>query len=537
MVSTKVSLRVFLSGLPILASARITSRSAIEWGPCEEGEFNTTLPVQCGTVAVPLDYTDPDSKTFDLELVKIPALIQPSRGSIQLNFGGPGFSARGGAVATGSLLQAGGTYDLVAFDPRGTGKTIPTICTDDPLYIGQILGETRASNESDTSLQRLWARGQVDAHICQHLGRGNETAEFIGTAFVARDLISVVDALGEDGLLRYWGFSYGTTLGATVGAMFPDRIDKMILDGVQNPHEYYHAHVDFEGWADSDKVFSYFFTSCIEAGPTKCALAALNKTASELEQDTWDFFDKVREAPIPVGSAILDLLVVKGIVVEQLKDTFLWPTTSQLLAVLLYGSDMEAQAVLDPLLNRAGISPLAGFNFTQALWGIHCGDRIPRLGSFEEAIPEFAKLAETSRLMSDVAASITSHCAQWPWHAKEAYPGDFKVKTKNPILFAGNTRDAHTPIRSAYNVSSGFEGSGILEVNGTGHCALSAPSECSFAVIAAYWGNGTLPSTGSVCEAAGPFDGYTWADVFEAGTATNKTERIERRTAYRWWSS
>jgi pimeloyl-ACP methyl ester carboxylesterase len=37
------------------------------------------------------------------------------------------------------------------------------------------------------------------------------------------------------------GFSYGTTLGATVAAMFPDKIDKMILDGVQNPHEYYHS--------------------------------------------------------------------------------------------------------------------------------------------------------------------------------------------------------------------------------------------------------------------------------------------------------
>lgn len=37
------------------------------------------------------------------------------------------------------------------------------------------------------------------------------------------------------------GLSYGTTLGATVAAMFPDRIDKLILDGVMNPHEYYHS--------------------------------------------------------------------------------------------------------------------------------------------------------------------------------------------------------------------------------------------------------------------------------------------------------
>lgn len=33
----------------------------------------------------------------------------------------------------------------------------------------------------------------------------------------------------------------GTALGATVAAMFPDRIDKMILDGVVNPHLYYHG--------------------------------------------------------------------------------------------------------------------------------------------------------------------------------------------------------------------------------------------------------------------------------------------------------
>ncbi|KAK4444342.1 alpha/beta hydrolase fold-domain-containing protein [Podospora aff. communis PSN243] len=536
MVSTKTCLGVVLTSLPILASARVAPRSTIQWGPCEEGEFNTTLTVQCGTLAVPLDYTNPDSKTFDLELLKIAAPIQPSRGSIQLNFGGPGTPARGGAVATAPLLQvlSGGEYDFVAFDPRGTGKTIPFICTEDLYYVGQILGDTRSSNDSDTALRRLWARGTTDGYICQHLGRGNETAEYIGTAFVARDMISVVDALGEDGLLRYWGFSYGTTLGATAAAMFPDRIDKVILDGVQNPHEYYHAHVDFEGWTDSDMVFSHFFTSCIAAGPEKCALAALNKTAAELEHDTWALFDRLREAPLSIGPTVFDLVSIKGLFVGQLKDTFTWPATSQLLAVLLYGSEAQTQAVLGPMFSPATSSQpdhLATFAFTSALWGIHCGDRIPRLASFEESIPEFKRLEETSRLMSDVAAWVTVHCAQWPWHAKETYMGDFHVKTKNPILIAGNIYDAHTPIRSAHNISAGFEGSGLLTVNGTGHCALSAPSECSFASIVAYWSKGILPEPGSVCQAAGPYDGYTWTDVFAALAPTNGTQ-LERRA--RW---
>lgn len=33
--------------------------------------------------------------------------------------------------------------------------------------------------------------------------------------------------------------SYGTALGSTLAAMFPDRINSMVLDGVLNPHEYY----------------------------------------------------------------------------------------------------------------------------------------------------------------------------------------------------------------------------------------------------------------------------------------------------------
>ena len=69
--------------------------------------------------------------------------------------------------------------------------------------------------------------------------------------------MQVVDALHEDGMLRFLGmlmflttrksnvvigstgFSYGTALRATLAAMFPTRIDKMVLDGVLNMDQYY----------------------------------------------------------------------------------------------------------------------------------------------------------------------------------------------------------------------------------------------------------------------------------------------------------
>lgn len=41
----------------------------------------------------------------------------------------------------------------------------------------------------------------------------------------------------------FLGQSYGTLLGSTLIAMFPDKIDKAVLDGVINAHEYYHMYV------------------------------------------------------------------------------------------------------------------------------------------------------------------------------------------------------------------------------------------------------------------------------------------------------
>jgi pimeloyl-ACP methyl ester carboxylesterase len=94
-----------------------------------------------------------------------------------------------------------------------------------------------ASNASDAALGRVWADAQFFNANC--FQQQNLTGDLIGTAFVARDLMQIVDALGEDGLLRFWGVSYGSLLGTTVAAMFPERMDKVIIDGVVNPFEYY----------------------------------------------------------------------------------------------------------------------------------------------------------------------------------------------------------------------------------------------------------------------------------------------------------
>lgn len=75
----------------------------ITWGPCD---LEGSSPLECGNVTVPLDYTDLDSnKTLEIELVKSPATKKPSKGSILINFGGPGIGGRVDMANLASQLQ------------------------------------------------------------------------------------------------------------------------------------------------------------------------------------------------------------------------------------------------------------------------------------------------------------------------------------------------------------------------------------------------------------------------------------------------
>lgn len=77
----------------------------INWELCEGS--NKTLPLECGSLTVPLDYTDKESdRTLDLELRRIPAINGPSKGSILFNFGGPGMSGESSLQANREKLQA-----------------------------------------------------------------------------------------------------------------------------------------------------------------------------------------------------------------------------------------------------------------------------------------------------------------------------------------------------------------------------------------------------------------------------------------------
>jgi hypothetical protein len=265
-------------------------------------------------------------------------------------------------------------------------------------------------------------------------------------------------------------------------------------------------------------VFAGIFSTCIEAGPELCPLATRNKTAQELEADVWDLIDTVKYHPLPLGTILLDYATLKGLIQQALYTTSSWSELASILDILLFGPESAKTAlasVVSAAYDESAID--VALKAINAIAGIHCGDNTARVSTFEEFLPTVNKLYNISSIMGDVPIARYTVCVQWKIKPKETYSGDFVVQTKNPLLFIGNTYDGHTPLRSAYNVSQGYEGSVVLEVNGYGHSSINLPSRCTLETVSGYWINGTLPEPGKVCEVdALPYSGKSWVDVFES---------------------
>lgn len=88
-------------------------KPSISWELCGEMSGHT---LECGRLAVPLDYGDPTLGRASLSVMRLLAWPDKRRASIFTNPGGPGVSGTGGWHRERSLVimeESGGEYDIV----------------------------------------------------------------------------------------------------------------------------------------------------------------------------------------------------------------------------------------------------------------------------------------------------------------------------------------------------------------------------------------------------------------------------------------
>lgn len=107
------------------------------------------------------------------------------------------------------------------------------------------LHRTGVTNISSTSLEEQYYSSSIYGEWCNNAVE-NESPHgyYVTTPAVAHDLLTFIEAEAEaagqspsDARLWCYGISYGTVIGATFASMFPDRVGRMILDGVVNAEQ------------------------------------------------------------------------------------------------------------------------------------------------------------------------------------------------------------------------------------------------------------------------------------------------------------
>lgn len=490
--------------------ARALAKKSIKWSQCEELNKNiSTLTealgpftsFECGTLPVPLDYTDDNSPPLDLDLFRVKATKEPVLGTVLFNPGGPGGAAGDNFPPAAADLRniVGEQYHLVSWDPRGTGRTIPFNGTGLlNIYAGSSPQKRDFSlatvNTTDLWLTSGWdVAGQMAESV---VSDNEETGSLIGTVFVARDMLEMVDALCEDGMLRFYGWSYGTVLGSYFATMFPDRVERMVLDANLDPADYRDGH-----WGDSlhdaDKTFTAFLEACIE-NKEECALAEFLQVNS-----TQDLFDGINLLIEPLAANVTDvttlvtLIEAKGLILSQLYWPSQWPALAQTLAAVMNATSEDASTESDSASTEE-----TTWIYDQAVYsifGIRGSDATWKPTSAEELLPQIEYQANLSGF-SDTWYFNIDVSSRWKLPAKERFSGNFTAQTKHPILYVNSEYDPVTPLVAAQRASKGFEGSAVLPHSGWGHGLIASPSTCAHKYTQAYFKDGTLPEEDAYCE-------------------------------------
>lgn len=487
----------------VRALPRARNDNVITFTPCPELNQNITIlnglqgaTFDCANLVVPLDYNDSNSQSLTLDLFRVNATAEPVLGTVLINFGGPGGTGAQNlpVFATQMAHNIGDQWNLVSWDPRGTGKTIPFDCK---LGSEVTTSNNRkratevpaSANLTEYFLNSGWTFAGAVADQC--LAVAGDVGRFISTASVARDMIQIVDALGEDGLLRYYGWSYGTALGSYVAAMFPDRVERMVLDGNLDPNAYQAGHYgDF--LQDADKVFLAFLQECLD-NRSRCSLAQYTNANST--DDLLNALNVVAQ-PLAINASDSDLAwaiytSVKQAIYQNLYFPASWPATADLITSFLNGT-YNAMAgspntTVEPY--DLGLTSPIGIRAADAVW---------RTDSVEEYLPRVQ--AQEGLSSFDMGFPSLWISARWKINATERYEGDFKKQTRHPILYINGEYDPVTPIANAYSASQGFEGSVVLRHTGYGHGSVVDLSECVGQHAQAYFKDGVLPPAGLRCE-------------------------------------
>ncbi len=444
------------------------------------GPLDTLFPtdltgIECGFVAVPLEHAKPAGPVIKLAIAILRARDAGREPDpLVMLQGGPG----GGTIDTYAASMATSALrahrDIVLFDQRGTGKSLPA------LKCAESIENTRATAEivldHDTALKRYWAATQA---CRERLVREGQSLSAYDSLENAADIDSVRSALGYERVNLY-GVSYGTLLALHAMRLRPEILRSVILDSVVPPQ----TNFVIEATRAENRALTELFAAC--AAAARCA-----SDYPGLEQIYLAQIERLARAPArarmvdpETGRAfntVIDGDAFRAILFQSLYSTELIPLLPQLIFDVRDGN-------FGTLGNIGGL-----FTFDQSVAnGMYMSVICAEDADFKPADAVSPELRPAlARYAVQDAAEFQAGCRAWN---VEPLPGsvDDPVVSDLPTLILNGRFDPITPPRNGEDVARTLKRSFVFTFPNTGHGALQSES-CAADIAGAFLDTPDMP--------------------------------------------
>jgi pimeloyl-ACP methyl ester carboxylesterase len=442
---------------------------------------------------VPLSYARPGGRKITLALSEIRATAPASRqqGDLLVNPGGPGGPGLSMAsfVASGLSPSVASEYNIIGFDTRGVGASVPSLHCD-PSFFARARPNYIPRNAA--AEQVLIDRAKAYAADCEK--RYGWLLPYMTTQDMARDLDSIRAALGQQ-RISYFGYSYGTYLGQVYGTLFPHRVRRMVLDSVVDPRGVWWQDNISQDYAFQGRIDAFF------AWAARYNLTYhLGKTAAQVRSSWYQARTRLAASPLRGTSG-----PVLG--ADEFDDTFLvggynnsyWPLLASALADYQHENSGAELMQLYQQVGKQSENEFAVYN------AVECSDvNWPRNWQRWNSVTR--KVYTKAPYEAWDNAWFNAACAFWPVKGP-AKPVTINGAGLPPILMLQGTLDAATPYAGALAARKLLPTARLVAVEGSGNHGQSLsdpPNACVNGYLNRYLGTGELPAGHGLVSATCP---------------------------------
>jgi pimeloyl-ACP methyl ester carboxylesterase len=462
--------------------------ATLHWHSCSGQLAEEGVP-DCAMLSVPLNYADPGGRHISLALDMIPATAPASQqqGIMLVNPGGPGGSGLSLApsVAQGLSKSVAADYDIVGFDPRGVGSSVPALSCEPSFFTGNRPNYIPANAAAE---QVLINRAKTYADDCEK--KFGWLLPYMTTKDAARDMDSIRAAFGVS-KINYFAFSYGTYLGEVYATLFPGRVRRMVLDSTVDPTGV---------WYNDNVEQDYAFQGRIEAFFAWIAkydsTYQLGSTTAQVQASFYRARNQLLAHPVngTIGADDFDDTILEGGYLDEL-----WPGLAQALAEYLNDGQTA------DLISQYQGNGVQGENEFAVYNAVQCSDvNWPRSWAYWTSDTE--TIYKTAPFQAWDNAWFNAACAFWPVKGP-AKPMQINGAGLPGILMLQGTLDPATPYAGAQQAHKLLPSARMVVVEGGGNHgqSLEQPSNsCVQGYLNAYLASGSLPDKPGLVNASCP---------------------------------